>query len=645
MTANNPLERANPPKNKESDGELSVYRPTLTVSTYALRPSDRIAYTKKAESDFARPVRDRPMTETRTTMPELRSNFPPNSALGITRRAHWRSLGIPASDLSKPKVAIVNTSSELAACYAHLDDIAAVLKEELRGLGVLPFEIRTTAPSDFITSVGRAGRYILPSRDLIVNDIEAAVEGAKLDAMICLSSCDKTTPAHLMAAGRLNIPTIIVACGYQHSGLAAGREADVEEVFLLASKAAVTGEPTDYLEELADDAILGPGVCAGLATANSMHIVAEALGMAVPGAAPVRANSERMWDSVRRSAAALVDLIERDLRPRDIITAGSVRNAVRSMLAVGGSINTIKHLQAIAIESGVDIDVWETFRVLGRETPLVASVRPNGPWLVEDFEDVGGGATVLREILPLLDGDQLTVSGKTVAENAASARAADGKIIRPLSDPYGTDPAITVLRGTLAPGGAVAKRPVPDPGPHNFTGPARVFHNREEAIAGISSGRLSPGDVAVIRGIGVSGAPGMGMTSAFIFALHARGLAQSVALVTDGQFSGLVNQGVTIGEVSPEAAAGGPLGRVQDDDIIDIDLKTGRLDLLVDSSVLAAREPYAPPVDRDSGGGMLDQYEQLVQPLNCGAVLCARPGTGLCESALAAATASTSTPN
>jgi dihydroxy-acid dehydratase len=563
--------------------------------------------------------------KTRTTMPELRSNLPPTSALAIARRAHYTALGIPKEDWTKPKVAIVNTSSELAACYSHLDEIAAVLKGELRAAGLLPFEIRTTAPSDFVTSAGRAGRYILPSRDLIVDDIEAAVEGAKLDAMICLSSCDKTTPAHLMAAGRLDIPTIIVPCGYQHSGLAEGREADIEEIFLLASKAAVTGEPTDELEELAEDAILGPGVCAGLATANSMHILAEAIGMALPGAAPVRALSERMWDNVRRSAAALAELIERDIRPRSIITEASVRNAARTVLAFGGSINTIKHLQAIAVEAGLDVDVWEAYRQLGRETPLLCSVRPNGPRLTEEFEDAGGGATIIRELLPLLDGDQLTVSGKTVAENASLAAPADGDVIRGIHDPFGTDPAISVLKGTLAPGGAVAKRPVPDPGPRRFTGPARIFANREEAIAGISSGRLREGDVAVIRGIGVSGAPGMGMTSAFIFALHARGLAQKVALVTDGQFSGLVNQGMTVGEVSPEAAApGAPLGLVHDDDLIEIDLERGVVDLLVDAEVLAARPPYEPPADRDSGGGFLDQYEQLVQPLSCGAVLCAR---------------------
>lgn len=564
----------------------------------------------------------------------LRSNLPPTSALSIARRAHYTALGIPKEHWTRPKVAIVNTSSELAACYSHLDEIAAVLKGELRAAGLLPFEIRTTAPSDFVTSAGRAGRYILPSRDLIVDDIEAAVEGAKLDAMICLSSCDKTTPAHLMAAGRLNIPTIVIPCGYQHSGLAEGREADIEEIFLRASKAAVTGEPTDELELLAEDAILGPGVCAGLATANSMHILAEALGMAMPGSAPVRALSDKMWADVRSAAVALADLIERDVRPRQIITEGAVRNGVRAMLAIGGSMNTIKHLQAIAIEAGLDIDVWELFRSLGRETPLLCSVRPNGPHITEQFEDAGGGATILRELLPLLSTDELTVAGTTVGENAATARAADGDVIRGIADPFGTDPAITVLKGTLSPGGAVAKRPVPDPGPHRFTGPARIFGTREEAIAGIASGRLREGDVAVIRGIGVTGAPGLGLTSAFVFALHARGLADKVALVTDGQFSGLVNQGFTVGEVSPEAAApGAPLGRVRDDDLIDIDIARGTVDLLVDPEELAARPDYSPPADRDTGGGYLDQYEALVQPLSCGAVLCARRCTTVKESA------------
>ncbi len=554
---------------------------------------------------------------------ELRSNFPASSAHAVTRRAQWVSLGIDPADLERPKVAIVNTSNDLAACFAHLDEIVAVLKDEFRELGMLPFEIRTAAPSDFITNAGRGGRYVLSARDLIANDIEVMVEGAQLDAMICLSSCDKTTPAHLMAAGRINVPTVIVPCGYQRSGLSEGGEADVEEVFLRAAQQALTGNADESLTALADGAIRSPGVCSGLATANSMHMAAEALGMAVTGSAPVRALSDRMWDGVRRSARALATAVARDVRPRDIITAGSITNAVRTMLAVGGSINTVKHLQAVAVEAGVDIDVWEAYRALGRQTPTLCSIRPNGSDLIEDLEDAGGAATVLRELLPLLDGDQVTVDGRTLAENADAARPADGAIIRGLDDPFSADPSIVVLRGTLAEEGAVVKRPIPDPGPRRFRGPAKVFHSREEGLAAVAAGKIRAGDVAVIRGIGVVGGPAMGMISAFIFALAGRNLASQVAVVTDGQMSGLANHGIGVGEVSPEAAAGGALGLVQDGDLIDIDLEAGRIDLVVDPGVLATREPYTPKEQIETGG-YLDQYRATVGSLACGATLCPR---------------------
>lgn len=561
-------------------------------------------------------------------MVELRSNFPRDSVRGITRRAEWRALGITAEDLEKPKVAIVNSSSDLAACFAHLDDIVPVLKEELRAAGCLPFEVRTTVSSDFITSTGRGGRYILPTRDLMADDIEVAVEGAQLDAMICLSSCDKTTPAHLMAAGRLNIPTIIVPCGYQRNGLYEDGGYDVEDVFLHASFHAYSGGDQEAIEAQADSAIRGPGVCAGLATANSMHMTAEALGMALPGAAPVRANSERMWDNVRRSARAIAELIERDIRPRDVITRESITDAIRVMLCVGGSINTIKHLQAVAMESGVEIDVWGAYCDLARTTPVLCSVRPNGPHLTEEFEDVGGAATIIRELLPLLHGERITASGASLAENAATAPPADGTVIHPFADPVSRTPSIVVVGGSLCET-AVVKRPIPDPGPFRFTGPARVFHSREEGVEAIAAGKVQPGDVTIIRGIGLVGGPGMGMTSAFIFALEGAGLGGKVAFVTDGQMSGLVNTGIVVGEVSPEAALGGPLGLVQDGDIIDIDLTTGTVDVLVDADELAAR-PAFEPRDQVETTGVLDQYRATVQPLSCGAVLCGPGSAGVC---------------
>ncbi|WP_313822086.1 dihydroxy-acid dehydratase [Citricoccus sp.] len=563
--------------------------------------------------------------------PPLRSNFPVDSMRSLARRAEWKPLGINPEHLDRPKVAIVNTSNDLAACFAHLDEIVVVLKEELRSLGVLPLEIRTSAPSDFITSVGQAGRYVLPARDLITNDIEVMVEGAQLDGMICLSSCDKTTPAHLMAAGRLNVPTVIIPCGYQHSGLAEGGGADIEEVFLQASYHSIRGGDQGQMEAMADSAIRGPGVCAGLATANSMHMIAEVLGMAVSGAAPVRAGSEPMWDSVRRSAAALVHALRNSIRPRDVITAGAIQDAVTVMLSVGASVNTIKHLQAVAVEAGLDIDVWEAFRTQGRRVPLLASIRPNGPHLIEDLEDAGGTATILRELAPLLSPptERITVTGETLAERIGAAPPADGTIIRGLDDPYSTDPSIVVLRGSLAATGSVSKRPIPDPGPYTFTGPARIFHSREEGIEAVAAGTVQAGDVVVLRGLGLEGGPGMGFVSGLIFALEGAGLAGRVGFVTDGQYSGLANSGVMVGEVSPEAATGGAIGLLQDGDPLAIDLRAGTIDVLVDPAVLQARPPFRQPAEHqpDAGPvGYLDLYRRAVQPLACGAVLCPRPG-------------------
>lgn len=562
--------------------------------------------------------------------PQLRSNFPVDSMRSLARRAEWKPLGIDPEHLDRPKVAIVNTSNDLAACFAHLDGIVVVLKEELRSLGVLPLEIRTSAPSDFITSVGQAGRYVLPARDLITNDIEVMVEGAQLDGMICLSSCDKTTPAHLMAAGRLNVPTVVIPCGYQHSGLAEDGGADIEEVFLQASYHSIRGGDQGEMEAMADTAIRGPGVCAGLATANSMHMIAEVLGMAVSGAAPVRANSERMWDSVRRSAAAMAHALRHDVRPRDIITAGAIHDAVTVMLSVGASVNTIKHLQAVAVEAGLDVDVWEAFRAQGRRVPLLASIRPNGPHLVEDLEDAGGAATILRELAPLLSTDRITVTGETLAARIGAAPPADGTVIRGLGDPYSTQPSIVVLRGSLAATGSVSKRPIPDPGPYTFTGPARIFHSREEGIEAVTAGRVQAGDVVVLRGLGLEGGPGMGFVSGLIFALEGAGLAGRVGFVTDGQYSGLANSGVMVGEISPEAATGGAIGLIQDGDPIAIDLQAGTIDVLVDPAVLQVRPPFRRPEEHqpDAGPvGYLDLYRSAVQPLACGAVLCPRPGT------------------
>jgi len=552
---------------------------------------------------------------------ELRSNLPVGTSRWATRRAQWLSLGISDADMAKPKIAIVNSSSDLASCFAHLDGIVGPLKQAIREAGGLAFEVRTAAPSDFITSVGKDGRYILPSRDLIAADIEVAVEGAQLDGMICLASCDKTVPGQLMAAARLNIPTLIVPCGYQPCGLFRGEQIDIEDVFLKAGHVA-SGEVTlEELAEMSENAIKGPGVCAGMGTANSMHISCEALGMTLPGTTPVRANSPAMWEAVRRAGARIVDLIAADLRPRDILTPDAFANAVTVMLALSGSINTMKHLKAVAVEAECDVDIWHLYETLAPQVPLVAAVRPNGEHRIEDLEDAGGTPAVLKQLGGLLRPDARTADGRTIGEIVAAATVLDEDVIRPADRAFANHPTIVVLRGSLAPEGAVVKLAVDDTRPHQFRGPARIYSSRDAGLEGLRKNEVQPGEVVLLAGIGLRGGPGMGLTSAFIFALDGAGLGDKCAVVTDGQMSGLVNKGIVVGEVSPEAATGGPLGLVRNGDIIAIDLDKRVINLELPADELDRRRAaFAAPAP-SGDKGWLGVYERTVGPLSQGATL------------------------
>src|SRR3954464_1798388 len=426
----------------------------------------------------------------------LRSNFEPGSPREAVRRAQWKALGLTDADLEKPKIAVVNSSSELAICFRHLDGVAAIVKEAVWAAGGLPFEIRTTAPSDFIIAAGGSGGYILPSRDLVVNDMEIAVEGAQLDGMVCLSSCDKTPPAHLMAAGRFNVPTILVMCGYQPSGHFEGKHVDIEDVFLGSVQAMFGKLSKESLRGMCDHAIGGPGVCGGMGTANSMHIVCEALGMTLPGSAPILANSARMFDIARRSGRRIVEMVLEDLKPRDILSPGSFENATAAVLAVSGSINCIKHLQATAIEAGVDVDVFQLFNDLGEKVPVLSAVAPNGTDTIEAFEAAGGAQAPLQQLEPLLDCHAMTVTGKTLGENIADAEVFDDDVIRPLDRPFSDKPPIVVLHGTLAPESAIVKLGVRGPERQTaFTGTASVYENGPDAIEAIQRGDIKAGHV------------------------------------------------------------------------------------------------------------------------------------------------------
>lgn len=555
---------------------------------------------------------------------KLRSNYPRGTSLWAVRRAQWRALGLTDEDMEKPKIAVVNSSSELAICFSHLDGIAKVVKDAIRAAGGLPFEIRTAAPSDFIHSAGRRGTYILPTRDLITNDIEVQVEGAQLDGMICLTSCDKTTPGQLMAAARLNLPTILVICGYQPSGQYRGHHMDIEEVFLGAGHH-VSGKITlDELTEMTEDAIRGPGVCSGMGTANSMHITCEALGMSLPGAAPVLANSPRMMDFARKSGARIVEMVWEDLRPRSIMTADAFANAAMAMLSLSGSINTVKHLQATAVEAGCDVDVYELFRQYAEKIPVLSAVRPNGDTSIEELEAAGGGAAVMKQLQRFLKTGALTVTGRTVAENLKDVVVTNEEVIRPIERALSNKPAIVLVRGSLCPDGAIVKMGLATDKKLQFTGRARIFHLADEAVEALRQGRIVKGDVVVLRGLGVKGGPGMGMASRVVFALDGIGLGPDVAVVTDGQLSGLVNKGLVVGEVTPEAAVGGPLGLVEEGDRIVIDIERRTVDLDLPEAELAARRARFTPPAAPLDNSWLSVYERSVQTLAKGAALVGR---------------------
>jgi dihydroxy-acid dehydratase len=551
---------------------------------------------------------------------KLRSEFEPGSTRWAVRRAQWLAMGIAEEDFAKPKIAVVNSSSGLSICYQHLDQVSKAVQEAIRQAGGLPFEIRTVAPSDFVTSAGQKGRYLMPSRDLLVNDIEVQVEGAELDGMVLLASCDKTTPGQLMAAGRLNVPALVVTCGYQLGGECGGRHVDIEELYNSVGTYKAGQISLADLTSMSCHAIKGPGVCAGLATANSMHVMAEALGMALTGNAPIRANSERLYEFVAKAGPAIMELIERDIRPRDILTPGAFRNAIEVALALGCSVNTVRHLTAIAIESQCDVSVIAEIERVSETAVQITRVRPNGPDRIEDLDRAGGCAGAMRQLRDRLDLDVMTVTGRPLAENLQRIDEPDAAVIRMPSDPFRPEPGLIIARGNLAPDGAVVKLSAVPVAIRVFEGAALVFEDEDEAIGGIEAGTIKAGQVIVLRNMGPRGGPGTVFAASFMAALVGAGLGSGVAVVTDGELSGL-NSGITVGQVMPEAAEGGPLALVQNGDRIEIDLNRRRLTLDVSAEELERRRAGWLPPELPAKFGWLTLYRQLVQPLSQGAVL------------------------
>jgi dihydroxy-acid dehydratase len=556
-------------------------------------------------------------------MTKYRSNFEPGTTRWALRKAQWRALGISDADMEKPKIAIINSSSELSICFSHLDEVAAIVKEAVRKAGGLPFEIKTTAPSDFITGAGRGGRYLMPSRDLLVNDIEVAVEGAVFDGMVCLSSCDKTAPAHMMAAARLDVPSILVIGGYQACGHINGKKVDIEDVFESVGELASGAISIKDISDMCEVAIQGPGVCAGMGTANTMHIMAEAMGMALPGSAPVAARSEQMKHFAREAGHRIVDLVNRDIRPRQIMTAAAFHNAIAVGLAVSGSINMLRHLQGVAAEGEVDVDVYRLLDELGSKVPLLCAIKPNGPGRIEDLQEAGGALAVMKRLESLLNVDVMTVSGKSLSANLADIRVAECDTLGTLEKPVQPGPSVVMLYGSLAPEGAIMKLGSGGKAA-TFRGNCRVFESQEDAMAALSGGNIAGGEVIVLRGLGARGGPGVASASWFVAAVNGTDLGKDIAVITDGQLSGL-NRGFTIGQVMPEAADGGPIALVRDGDQVFIDVAERKVMLEIDTAELAARQAayvaFVPTEQR----GWLRIYQHTVQPLSKGGTLKPRP--------------------
>jgi dihydroxy-acid dehydratase len=352
-----------------------------------------------------------------------------------------------------------------------------------------------------------------------------------------------------------------------------------------------------------------------------MHTVCEALGMTLPGSAPVAAMSPKMLDVARAAGARIVEMIWQDRKPRDILTPGAIRNAVAAVLAISGSINCVKHLAAIASEAGLDVDVYALFAELADQVPLLTAIRPNGTQLIEDFDAAGGARALLKRLESLLDLDVLTVTGQTLGEVLADVVVADENVIRTVGNPLSRRPTINIVRGSLLPGGGIVRLGGVGERKMNFEGPANIYHSRDEALEAINAGEVKPGQVLVLRGLGVIGGPGMALTSAVVFALDGAGLINDVAMITEGQLSGLVNDGLVVGEASPEAAAGGPLALLANGDTIAIDVTNRTVDLKVDEAVLAERRKHIRPFGAQNQTGWLGVYQRTVSPVHEGAVL------------------------
>ncbi|GAA6397553.1 dihydroxy-acid dehydratase [Solibaculum mannosilyticum] len=544
-----------------------------------------------------------------------------NMKAGPTRAPHrslLKALGLTDAEIGRPFVAVVNSWSDYIPGHTHLRDISEAVKAGIRNAGGVPFEFNTIGVCDGLSMNHVGMKYSLASRELIADSIEVMLTAHPLDAIVFIPNCDKIVPAMLMAACRMNLPSIFVSGGPMAPGSDGQRRMGLSEMFEAVGSHAA-GKITDaQLYELENSACPTCGSCSGMYTANSMNCLTEAIGMALPGNGTIPATSSARKRLAKAAGERVMELLKEDIKPSDILTPHAFENALRSDMALGCSSNTVLHLTAIAHEAGVPMDMGY-IDTISRGTPQLCKLNPAGSTFISDLNEVGGIQSVLKELsnADLLHTDCLTVSG-TVSDRIRVAPDADGTIIRTLQNPHRPDGGIAVLFGNLAEEGAVVKQGAVAPEMMQHTGPARCFDCEEDASAAILGGKINAGDVVVIRYEGPKGGPGMREMLAPTSALAGMGLDSSVALITDGRFSG-ATRGAAVGHVSPEAAAGGTIALVQEGDSIQVDIKNRKLNLLVDDAELDARRAQWQAPKKELKG-YIKRYAQLVTSGSKGAV-------------------------
>lgn len=543
---------------------------------------------------------------------------------GVMRAPHrslFYAMGYTQEELERPLIGVVNAQNEIIPGHFHLDTIARAVKTGVTMAGGTPIEFPAIGVCDGI-AMGHVGmKYPLASRELIADSIETMAIAHGFDGLVLIPNCDKIVPAMLMAAARLNIPAVVVSGGPMFPGRYQGENIDLSTCFEKVSSFSLGKITEEELMEIEQAACPGCGSCSGLFTANSMNCLTEVLGMGLPGNGTIAANSGARIALAKRAGMQVMEMIDRDIKPRDIMTTQAFENAITVDMGMAGSSNTVLHLPAIAHEAGIKLEL-DLFDKISKKTPYLTKLSPSGFHHIQDLYEAGGISALMKELSrkDLLNLDLITVTGKTVGENIEKAEIRNPEVIRSLENPYRATGGLAILRGNLAPDGAVVKEAAVAPEMLYHEGPARVYNSEEEAVEAIFGGKIQKGDVIVIRYEGPKGGPGMREMLSPTSAIAGMGLDKDVALITDGRFSG-ATRGASIGHISPEAMEGGCIGLVQEHDIIRIDITNRKLEVLLSDEELALRREKWQKPEPKIKTGYLSRYARMVTSASTGAVL------------------------